>query len=244
MTFLYAALIVICGLFGIVVLHFLFLIAIALLVKNRDYDKASGFYRFVLNSHIRLILFLSNVKIVTTGTEKLQGLKGEFLLVGNHRSDYDPLVTVAGLKHKKLAFISKPENFRIFIVGKVIRKCLYIAIDRENARNAMKTINRAAALIGEGQVSFAVYPEGTRNKEKYLLPFHDGVFKIAQKAGSPVVVVGIRGTENIRTRAPFKRTVVCLDVLEVISAERVKALDSHGLSDAVREILGKATDGK
>ena len=163
------------------------------------------------------------------------------MLVGNHRSNYDPFVTVIGLKLKEAAYISKPENFKIPFFGKIARKCLYLPIDRENAKNAFKTINRAADLIKKGEISYCVYPEGTRNRSEGLLPFHDGVFKIAQKAEAPVVVVALRGTETIHKNAPRKRTVVYLDVIDVISADEVRSLSTHELGDKVREKITAAT---
>ena len=77
-----------------------------------------------------------------------------------------------------------------------------------------------------------------------MLPFHDGVFKIAQRAEAPVVVVGIRGSEKVHSRAPWKKTVVYVDVLDIIGAETVKALSSHDISESVREKIAEATEGK
>lgn len=244
MIALYVALGIICGVLGVLILHVLFLFILSLFVKDKDYDKVNKFYRAVFMYCMRIAMFLSNLKIKTVGKEKLNCINGKFLLVGNHRSDYDPFVTTLGLNLKDTAFISKPENFKIPFFGKIARKCLYTSIDRENARNALKTINRAAELIKSGVVSYAVYPEGTRSKNKSLLPFHDGVFKIAQKAEAPIVVVGVRGTEIVHARAPWKKTVVYVEVLEVIDKERVKALSSHELSDAVYNMILKATEGK
>ena len=235
---------IIGGAVGIIILHALFLCVITVFIKNKDYDKQSAFYRAVFLYFMRIAMFLSHVKIKVEGREKLDELGGKFLLVGNHRSDYDPFVTVLGLKLKDAAFISKPENFKIPFFGKIAHKCLYTAIDRENARNAIKTINRTAELINNGVISYCVYPEGTRSKSKEMLSFHDGVFKIAQKAEAPIVVVGVRGTENVHKRAPWRRTVIYIDVLEVIDAERVKVLSSHEISEIVYKIISEATNGK
>ena len=145
-----------------------------------------------------------------------------------------------GLKIKELAFISKPENFKIPLLGKVARKCMYTAIDRGNAKNAIKTINRTAELIKSGVISFGVYPEGTRSKGEHMLPFHDGVFKIAQKADAPIVVAAISGTEKIHKNAPWKRTVVHFDIVDVISAEEIKDKSSHEIGDMVKEEMKAA----
>ena len=235
---------ILSGIVGIIFLHFLFLFILTLFVKNKDYDKINGLYRAVFVFHCRIARFVSRIKICVTGKEKLGGLTGKFLLVGNHRSNYDPFMTVVGLKIKDIAFISKPENFKVPLFGKISRKCGYFAIDRENPKNALKAINRAADLIKNGVTSVGVYPEGTRSKTGELLPFHDGVFKIASKAACPIVVVAIRGTEKVHKNYPWHRTTVYIDVLEVIDAERVKALTSHEISDTVRESLAAATQGK
>lgn len=235
MIALYIVLCIIGGALGIVILHALLLCVLALFAKNKDYDKANRLYRGVLCYFMRVAMLASRVKIKTAGREKLDKIDGKFLLVGNHRSNYDPFITVLGLKLKDAAFISKPENFKIPLFGKIARKCMYTDIDRENAKNALKTINRTAALIKKGEISYCVYPEGTRNRGEELLPFHDGVFKIAQKAGAPIVVVSLRGTDLIHKNAPRKRTTVYLDVLDVISAEEVKNLSSHEIGDKVKK---------
>ena len=244
MIVLYVILALLCVILGVVFLHVLFLLAVTLFARVKDYDKPSRFYNSVFLYYLRLVLFFSRVKVITSGLDKLAETDGEFLLVGNHRSNFDPIVTLIALRRGDFAFISKPENFKIPVVKKFLYKGLYVPIDRQNARNALKTINLTAERIKSGVVSYGVYPEGTRSKSKNMAAFHDGVFKIAQKAESPVVVAGIRGTESVHNRFPWRKTVVNFDVLDVISAEKVKTLSSHELADKVQEKLSAATDGK
>jgi 1-acyl-sn-glycerol-3-phosphate acyltransferase len=99
------------------------------------------------------------------------------------------------------------------------------------------TINKAAALLRDGTVNVGVYPEGTRSKSGVLLPFHNGVFKIAQKADCPVAVVAVRGTELIHTRTPLRKTDVYLDVLEVLPAEWIKSCKTDVIGNRVSQIL-------
>ena len=243
MIVLYVAAAIVCAIVGVLALNLLFLFVLSLFAKNKDYEKANGFYRAVFLFYLRVAMFFCRVKIRVTGREKIADINGKFLIVGNHRSNFDPFVTAVGLKIKELAFISKPENFRVPLFGKIVRKCLYTDIDRENARNAFKTINRTAELIKSGEVSYCVFPEGTRSKNNSLLPFHDGVFKIAQKASAPVVVIAIRGAEKIRKRAPWRKTVVYIDVAEIIGADKTTSLSSHEMAGIARETLLSATEG-
>ena len=49
-------------------------------------------------------------------------------------------------------------------------------------------------------ISICIFPEGTRNKnvdETEMLPFHDGSFKIAARAKSPIIPIAISNSANI-----------------------------------------------
>ena len=83
------------------------------------------------------------------------------------------------LRKEKLIFVSKPENWNIPIAGRLAVRCCFRTIDRENARNALRTIQDCARLLDEKAGPVVIYPEGTRSKTGELLPFHNGVFKIA-----------------------------------------------------------------
>ena len=218
MIFLQITVGVVISVIALSVLYILFTGVCALCVSTRkQYDKNSKFYRFLLYSWTAIALFLTRVKIRITGAEKLP--EGRFVLVENHRSAYDAIVTWQAFRKHDLAFVSKEGSFSIPFFGRVIRKCCFMEIDRQNAKNALKTVSYACELIRSDECSVAVYPEGTRNRGEGLLPFHNSVFKIAQKAGVPIVVVAARGTDKIAKRTPWRRTEVYLDVLEVISAE-------------------------
>lgn len=218
------------ALLGVFLLYVLFLGVCALLVDpGKEYDKNSRFYRFLLDSAAAAAVKLCRIRVHISGIEKIPK-DTKLLFVSNHRSNFDPIITWYALKRWKLAFISKPENFKIPFFGRIIRRCCFMPIDRENPRKAIVTVNRAARLLKKQEVSIGVYPEGTRSKTCELLPFHNGVFKIAQKAEAPVVVLSITGTERIARAAPFGTTDVYLDVLEVFS----------GIKETKTELIGTA----
>ena len=225
------------ALLGVFLLYVLFMGVCALLVDpGKAYDKNSRFYRFLLDSATAAVMKLLRIRIHVSGIEKIPK-DTKVLFVSNHRSNFDPIITWYALKKWKLAFISKPRNFKIPFFGRIIRKCCFMPIDRENPRNAIVTINRAAKLLKKQEVSIGVYPEGTRSKTCELLPFHNGVFKIAQKAEAPVAVLCITGTERIRKRTPFKATDVYLDVLEVFSGTNIKETKTETIGTAARRLI-------
>ena len=223
------------GLLALLGLYVLFLGVCALLVDpGKVYDKNSRFYRFLLDSATAAAMKLLRIRVHVSGIEKIPK-DTKLLFVSNHRSNFDPIITWYALKKWEIAFVSKPENFKIPFFGRIIRKCCFMPIDRENPRNAIVTINRAAKLLKKQEVSIGVYPEGTRSKTCELLPFHNGVFKIAQKAAAPIVVLSITGTEKIAKAAPFRRSDVYLDVLEVFA--NIKETKTELIGTVARRLM-------
>lgn len=225
------------ALLALLLIYLLFIGLCCLFVDpEKEYGKNSPFYRFLLDSATAMAMKLLRIRIHVNGVEKIPK-DAKVLFVGNHRSNFDPIVTWYALKKWKIAFVSKPSNFQIPFFGRIIRKCCFMPIDRENPRKAIVTINKAAKLLKKQEVSIGIYPEGTRSKNCELLPFHNGVFKIAQKAQCPVVVVAVRGTEQIHRRTPLHRTDVYLDVLEVLPEDWVKLTKTDIIGSRVSQLL-------
>ncbi len=227
---------IILGILCIPAVYILMLVICPLFISTKkEYPKNSRFFRWLLNSSTGIMRVLLRIRLDVTGKENIPD--GRFLLVSNHRSNFDPILTWYVFRKQDIAFISKEANFRIPFFGRMIRRCCFMAIDRENPRNAAKTINHAAGLIKNDEVSVGVYPEGTRSKKCVLLPFHAAVFKIAQKAQVPVVVMTIAGTEKIHKNRPFRKTVVHIDILKVISPEHLQKSKTSEISDEVRKYM-------
>ncbi len=218
--------------------YILFLLVCSLLVSPRkQYEQNSPFYRWLLNSATAAALKVLRIRVKIQGMEKIPKNTKKLLFVCNHRSNFDPIVTWYALRKWQLAFISKPSNFKIPIFGRFIRKCCFLPIDRENPRNAMATILQAAQYLQKETVSIGVYPEGTRSKDCKLLPFHNGVFKIAQKADAQIVVLCITGTEEIHRNIPWRHTDVYLKVIDVLPACYGKCSRTDALGTQVRKEL-------
>jgi len=237
MIFLKILLIILAVLFGAEVLYILFTYINSLFISTKkEYNKNNRYYRWLLNSGSWELIYFSGSRPKITGMEKLPS-DSRFVIVSNHRSNFDPIVTWYALRKYDLAYISKPENFKVFAWGRIIRRCCFIPLIRGNPRLAIPVFERAIKLIKDDQVSIGIYPEGTRSKNCVLLPFHNGVFKIAQRAEVPIVVACIQGTEKIHKNFPFKKTPVKLDILDVIPTDKVKAQKTCELGAYCRKLM-------
>ena len=241
--FLKIFLIVLGSVFGFAVLFVLWYTVSAYIINpNKEYNKNSKYYRFMLNLGTWLGIHGAGIRVRLTGMEKLP--EGRFLLVSNHRSNFDPIVTWYAFKKQNLAFISKEKNFHVLWFGRIIRRCCFMCIDREDPRKAIYTIRRAAKLIVDDEVSVGVYPEGTRSKDGNLQPFHNGVFMIAQRASAPVVVICVKNTDQVQYNYFRRKTDVTIDVIDVIDAQTVASSKTDLIGERVREDLEKALAAK
>lgn len=230
--------IIAAAILALLILPFLFLTLFTLPINpNKEYERESPFYRGLLTGCSLILLKLIGAKFIVSGEEKIPKT-GRFLFVSNHRSNFDPIISWTLLrKRSNISFISKKENFNIPWFGRIIGRCCFMAIDRENPRNAMKTLHKAALMLKEDRASVGVYPEGTRSRELKLLPFHNGVFGIAKEAEVPIVVAVMRGTEKIKENFPFHSTVIYVDYVDVITPREAAEAKRSDIGERVRQSM-------
>ena len=219
----------------VVVIIFAFFVTLPINTK-KPVKKSNKFYTWLFNFINGWIIDTAGVKLKVTGLEKVDP-NTSYLFVYNHRSNFDSQIVPRLFKKHKILLISKPENIKIPIAGKCIHAVGYLAIDRENDRKAIETILKAAQFLKAGH-SIGLCPEGTRNKKSLdLLPFKNGGFKIAQRAKAPVVIMTLTGTEKIHKNFPFKRSVVHLDILDVLPVEKVTTMTTQEIGDYASSIM-------
>ncbi len=194
--------------------------------------------RKVLNLCADFALSFLHVKVHTTGMEKLPK-EGRFMLVCNHLSLLDPVVLIAHAKNSQLAFISKQENKSMPFVNKLMHQTQCQLLNRENDREALKTILNCISLVKEDKASIAVFPEGYTSRTGHLQPLRNGVFKIAQRAKVPIVVCTVQNTEaGFRNFFHGRRTCVKLDLLEVLQPEALPGTTKE-IGDQVYSIMAR-----
>ncbi len=220
---------------GFLLVYFAFLLIYdAFINRKKPVKNPKNFYRHSFNMVNEFLIFWAGIKIEVHGKEKIDRNK-KYLFVLNHKSNFDTMILAHVFKRMPIIFLSKPQNFKIPIAGGFIHKYGYLPVDRDNPRNAVKMIEDACLRVKQG-FSVGVCPEGTRNKtEQPLLPFKAGAFKVAQRAKIPVAVVCVKNTAEIVKNFPFKRTRVCVDILDVSDENFVAEHKTAELSDISRE---------
>ncbi len=235
---LWMALLVFVGAWlGLALLAFLFLVAICALVDmEKEQTEDSKFYRTVMTLYINAVRTVA-IRLHAEGLEKIP-TEGRFVLVCNHLSLPDPVLLLHAFPKSELAFITKQENQSMFLIGKLMHKILCQPINRENDREALKTILKCIQLIKEDKANIAVFPEGYCSLDGKLHPFRAGVFKIAQKTEVPIVVCTIKNTQRVfGNLRKLKKTDIDLHLVDVIPAEELKGKTTVEISNRVYEMM-------
>jgi 1-acyl-sn-glycerol-3-phosphate acyltransferase len=145
----------------------------------------------------RALLRVCKINYTVQGLELLTPGR-PYVFAANHQSQFDIMVLLAALPGP-FVYLAKKSLFQVPIFGLAIARMGCIPVDRTNLQEAIKSLNRAAALIQAGR-SVVVFPEGTRGATGHLLPFKKGSFVMAAKSGQPIVPVSISGTRFILPR--------------------------------------------
>ena len=222
------------------VLFFMTLWISSLVVDTSKPQKESNrYYRALTYITADAVIWILRMRVHTKGLEQIPP-KGRFLLVCNHINDLDPVTLLAFFKKQKLAFISKRENTTMFIVGKLMHKILCQLINRENDREALKTILTCVDILNQDKASVAVFPEGYTSMDAKLHPFRSGVFKIAQRAKVPIVVCTLLNTEKVFGNAlRLKPTDVYLHLLGVVYPEDVQGMTTVDIGNKVHAMMAE-----
>ena len=204
---------------------------------KKEQTKRSGFYAFLLWAYAPVVFFLMRIHIHVTGKEKIP-TEGNFLLVCNHLSIFDPVALFMAVPARaKLSFIGKMETLEMPFVKQFMHRLLCLPLDRNNDRQALRTIIKAAQLLKNDVLSMTIFPEGQTSKSGELLPFRNGAFKIAQKANRPIVVATIQNTKPIAKNMFRHPTHVPVHILGVIPAEEVVAHTTVEIGDRVHAMM-------
>lgn len=202
---------------------------------KKKYMKPSNFARVMLTSGIAYINNHANIKVKKIGLEKVPN--DCFLLVGNHKSKFDPMLVAQALGKHNLAFVTKQSNMKIPLAGRFMWRNGYMPVDRSDKMQSLEQFKKAAELIGSGASSVGVYPEGSRQDESVVLgDFHNGAFNIAIRTKCPIVIITMKGTSNIHKRFP-RRTKVEMKCVQVLYWEDYSTMNATELSNHVHDIM-------
>ncbi len=162
----------------------------------------------------RATLALAGVRVETTAVPEVAGVladtAGPVVFVANHRAMLDIPVLLVAVRAPFL-FVARSALARLPLVGPVLRASVCVFLDRAAPGGSDAALDAAAVRLALGE-SVLFFPEGTRRYDGTLGPFYAGAFRLARRAGVPVVPVAVGDThalldERSRTARPGRVAV-------------------------------------
>src|SRR5699024_290137 len=124
--------------------------------------------------------------------------EGGFIAVANHISNADPFTFIHFLIDNGVypAILGKRELFKIPVLGRALRACGVIPVDRGTV--GAKLSLEAATMALEAGTCVVIYPEGTHTLDPDLWPMtaKTGAARLAIRSGAPVVPVAQWGAQE------------------------------------------------
>jgi len=162
--------------------------------------------------------------------------KGPLIVVANHVNLIDiPLMAVS--LGRKVIFMAKEELFHSKFVGHFLRSFGSFPVRR--GRPDRKALRQAQQLLADGG-ALIIFPEGKRSKNAQLQPAFFGAALLAQWNGTPILPVGIIGTEQITGFASIlRRPKVVINIGQPFYLPKVNAESSKAELAELTELIMK-----
>lgn len=196
-------------------------------------------------------LFLLSKHAVSVG-EVILGLKIEYkglhrikkdhryIFMPNHLSMLDgPLIFKC--IPQNIRVILKQGVFRLPVVGQAMKEAHFIPVDRMGKQGGKRAVQRAVRMIKKNNVSFLIFPEGTRSSDGKLQKFRRGGFFMAIDSQTPIVPVSIIGTYDLMPRGSYfiKKGKIKIIFHPPVSVEGYTHDNMQDLIDKVFKIIQK-----
>ena len=162
-----------------------------------------------------------------------------YVVVANHESQADPFLL--SFLPWDMRWVAKEDLFKQPLSGWAMRLGGDIPLRRgegESVRACLLECERAL----RGGISVMMFPEGTRSPGGELMPFKDGAFDLAIRAGVPILPIALAGTRAMRPKHSrwFGKAHAGAKILTPIPTTGMTAADVGTLRDQARAAIAAA----
>jgi len=162
-----------------------------------------------------------------------------YVVVANHESQADPFLL--SFLPWDMRWVAKESLFKQPFSGWALTLGGDIPLRRGEGDSVRECLAECQRALDSG-ISVMMFPEGTRSATSELLPFKDGAFDLAIRAGVPILPIAIAGTRAMRPKHSrwFGKAHGCAKILAPIPTTGMTAADVPRLRDAARDAISAA----
>ena len=184
-------------------------------------------------------LWLSRARVDIEGFENIDHSRPQ-IFAANHSGLHD-ILSLSAYLPLQFRWVAKKSLFNVPFMGWHMTRSGYIPIDRDNPREAAKSIIEASRII-RGGVTAIAFPEGTRSRTGDLGTFRSGAFALALRTGVPLVPVSLEGSYRVimpKTLQVNPGTIIRIKIDRPIDLAAYTRGDKHRLMEDVFEIMNR-----
>lgn len=179
---------------------------------------------------MKLDIKVNNINYLTQSNKNV-------LITCNHRFFLDPIYFIYA-SEKPVSFIAKKQLEKIPFLGKTIKAIDGYFIDREDLMGQMRLFKDVANRMKKGDISYLIFPEGTRMKDKdkvETLPYKDGSIKLAYWANVDIVPACMIGNEKCFDKKDkgYKRRNVGISFLKPYKISEIKDIPTTKITPEI-----------
>ncbi|XP_054505786.2 1-acyl-sn-glycerol-3-phosphate acyltransferase alpha [Agelaius phoeniceus] len=180
------------------------------------------------------------IRMRVRGSERLR-LPGPFVIVCNHQASLD-LMGMVEVIPERCVPIAKRELLYLGTVGWACWLSGIIFIERQRRDAAIEVISRTASTMRRENLRVWVFPEGTRNPGRSMLPFKRGAFHLAVQAQVPIVPIVISPYRDFFSpeEKRFTSGTCTIQVLPRVETCGLSPKDVPKLTESVRQAMAEA----
>ncbi len=200
------------------------------------FDRDGRVQHWFARTWAKMILKILGVRVKLRGLENVD-FSQPAVYAANHLSALDIPVLYATLPIQ-FRILAKKELFAYPFLGWHLRRSGQIAVDQQDARASLRSLNRAGESLREG-MPLVVFPEGGRSPHGELQQFMGGAFYAALKAQVPVVPIVITGVRELLPMNSFHALPGEAEVVfcHPVSTEGMTPRDMDKLAATVRQVM-------
>jgi 1-acyl-sn-glycerol-3-phosphate acyltransferase len=159
-----------------------------------------------------------------------------YVVVANHESQADPFLL--SFLPWDMRWVAKESLFKQPLTGWAMKLGGDIPLRRGEGDSVRACLLECEHAL-RGGISIMMFPEGTRSLDGELLPFKDGAFDLAIRAGVPILPIALAGTRAMRPKHSrwFGKAHACAKILPPIPTTGLTAADMAPLRDQTRATI-------
>lgn len=161
-------------------------------------------------------------------TSKIVDSRSQYIVIANHTSVMDIMLTTILLPHHPVCFVGKKELERIPIFGTIYKR-ICVTVDRKDPKSRAEVYAKCAKRIAEKQ-SIVIYPEGGVPDASITLgAFKNGAFSLSVQHKIPLLVFAFKGLKEIFPFDNTKGHPGCVEVyfLDILASECPESLKNQ-----------------